>query len=171
MSKLELLVPLDNTSFSERILPVLKRMFDPERARLKLLHIAQGPTALGDFALSPALVGVDYGLYLYGDPALAHPIQDKEELAAYRDELRQSLQRQVGQVERLGFEAQASVLFGSPAAEILRVAEEEPVDLIAMATHARSGFDRFLLGSVAQDVLKATTTPMLLVPFEEDEEA
>ena len=53
---------------------------------------------------------------------------------------------------------------GSPGDEIVRVAADEGFDLIVMATHARSGWKRALLGSVADHVLPHSPgVPVLLV--------
>ena len=47
---------------------------------------------------------------------------------------------------------------------ILRVAEEWPADLIVMGTHGRRGFQRLMLGSVAERFLRISCCPVLLVP-------
>jgi nucleotide-binding universal stress UspA family protein len=47
---------------------------------------------------------------------------------------------------------------------IVRRASELPADLIVMGTHGRSGFERFLLGSVTERVLMKTPCPVLTVP-------
>lgn len=52
---------------------------------------------------------------------------------------------------------------GKPAAEILRVADEEKAHMIAMSSHGRSGFERWLLGSVTEEVLRRATLPVLVV--------
>jgi nucleotide-binding universal stress UspA family protein len=52
---------------------------------------------------------------------------------------------------------------GDPAVEILKTCDEEPVDLIAMSTHGRSGPGRWVLGSVTEKVLRAARLPMLVV--------
>jgi nucleotide-binding universal stress UspA family protein len=52
---------------------------------------------------------------------------------------------------------------GSVAEIILAVAEREQMDLIAMSTHGRSGVRRWVLGSVAEKVLHAASTPVLLI--------
>jgi nucleotide-binding universal stress UspA family protein len=52
---------------------------------------------------------------------------------------------------------------GQPAEVILRVAQEESADLIAMGTQARTGLGRLLLGSVAEQVLRRATCPVLTV--------
>ncbi len=53
------------------------------------------------------------------------------------------------------------VLHGDPAIEIVRVAEEEKVELIVMATSGRSGLRRFLLGSVAEAVTRKAPCQVL----------
>lgn len=54
------------------------------------------------------------------------------------------------------------VVRGDPAVEIVRCARETGQELIAMATHGRSGVDRLIRGSVAERVLRTAETPLLL---------
>ncbi len=54
---------------------------------------------------------------------------------------------------------------GDPVTEILR--ESEDVDLILLSSQGRSGFKRFFLGSVAEEVLRRSTCPVLVVPPKE----
>jgi nucleotide-binding universal stress UspA family protein len=53
---------------------------------------------------------------------------------------------------------------GSPASEITVEAARMAADLIVLGTHGRSGFRRLLLGSVTERLLRATETPLLIVP-------
>ena len=62
-----------------------------------------------------------------------------------------------------GVEVRNEVRTGAPAEEIIKFAEETSTDLVAMSTHGRSGIGRWALGSVADRVLHAGTTPLLLV--------
>lgn len=55
------------------------------------------------------------------------------------------------------------VVKGSPANEILKVAEEENVDLIVMGSSGKTGFEKFLLGSVADKVVTNAKRPVLIV--------
>jgi len=55
------------------------------------------------------------------------------------------------------------VTVGYPPEEILRYADENKIDLILMTTHGRSGVKRWVLGSVADKVLRASKLPVLLV--------
>lgn len=52
---------------------------------------------------------------------------------------------------------------GDPVAEILRLARETPFDLIVMGTHGRTGFGRLFIGSVAEQVLRKASCPVLTV--------
>ncbi len=54
-------------------------------------------------------------------------------------------------------------LVGTPAEEILRVAQREKVQQIVMGTHGRGVLGRALMGSVAQRVVSGCTVPVLLV--------
>ena len=58
---------------------------------------------------------------------------------------------------------------GIPATEILRVAAETHSDLIVMGTHGRTGLSRTLMGSVAEQVVRRASCPVLTVktPFPE----
>ena len=52
---------------------------------------------------------------------------------------------------------------GSPAKSILDVASEEDVDLIVIGSSGKSGFDRFILGSVSEKVVHTAKCPVLIV--------
>jgi nucleotide-binding universal stress UspA family protein len=53
---------------------------------------------------------------------------------------------------------------GGVTSEIVRVAGELPADLLIMGSHGRSGFDRLLLGSVTEKMLRKAPCPVLIVP-------
>jgi nucleotide-binding universal stress UspA family protein len=59
---------------------------------------------------------------------------------------------------------QCRVAEGPTVTEILRIAAEEASDLLVIGTHGRRGFDRLLLGSVAEAVLHKAGCPVLTVP-------
>lgn len=65
-------------------------------------------------------------------------------------------------LESQGAAARTLVVPGRPADEILRQAAGGDFDLIAMSTHGRSGLDRILLGSVAEEVVRSSRVPALL---------
>lgn len=63
-----------------------------------------------------------------------------------------------------GVNIETSIKKGMVSAEtIIDAAEELNVDLIVMGSHGRKGFQKWLLGSFAQDVLSQTTLPVFIV--------
>lgn len=56
---------------------------------------------------------------------------------------------------------------GEPADEIVRLASEKQADIIVMGTHGRRGFGRFLMGSVAEQVVRKAACPVVTIkaPF------
>ncbi len=67
------------------------------------------------------------------------------------------------QLEAKGLKVDTHVRYGQDAEEILDHASQKDVDLIAMTTHGRSGIKRFLLGSVAEKILRHSAKPVFLV--------
>jgi nucleotide-binding universal stress UspA family protein len=67
-------------------------------------------------------------------------------------------------MQRVGVKDVATaVWYGPPVESIADAARYRNADLIVMSTHGRSGLNRLLIGSVAEGVLRATTTPVLLL--------
>jgi len=63
-----------------------------------------------------------------------------------------------------GVAIEAVIREGSTATEILEQAASMSADLLVIGTHGRSGFDRLLVGSVAEKVLRKASCPVLTVP-------
>ena len=78
-------------------------------------------------------------------------------------EAEEYLARVAARLERNGINVQTSVWYGPPVSAIVEAAQLRGADLIVMSTHGRSGLGRLILGSVAEAVLRSTTTPILLV--------
>ena len=56
---------------------------------------------------------------------------------------------------------------GNPSDEIMRYAKKEGTDVIVVGAVGRTGLDKFLLGSVAEKVVRNSKIPVLTVPREE----
>jgi nucleotide-binding universal stress UspA family protein len=63
-----------------------------------------------------------------------------------------------------GMPIEAAIREGNPAAEIFDQAVSMKADLLVIGTHGRSGFERLLLGSVTEKVLRKASCPVLTVP-------
>ncbi len=76
----------------------------------------------------------------------------------------------VDQVEKLAKDAgvnfESTVAEGSPGSEIISYAEKAGMDIIVVGAVGRTGLDRFLLGSVAEKVVRNSKIPVLTVPRE-----
>ena len=68
--------------------------------------------------------------------------------------------------EAAGVDLVTEMREGVPHETILEYAEEADVNAIAMGTHGRSGLDRYLLGSVAERVVRSAEVPVLTVRME-----
>ena len=81
-------------------------------------------------------------------------------IADFKDELEQFVKHETPP----GMAVNIVLKEGPMVAGILQAATERSTDLIVMGTHGRGGFDRFVLGSVAEKVLRKATCPVLTVP-------
>jgi nucleotide-binding universal stress UspA family protein len=60
--------------------------------------------------------------------------------------------------------ARGTIVQGDPSAEIVRIAAEERVGMIVIATHGTTGWRRFIFGSVAEKVVRLAECPVLTIP-------
>ncbi len=65
--------------------------------------------------------------------------------------------------EAEGLTVERFTVEGHPAEEIIKYAEKNSISLIIMGTLGKSGLDRFLLGSVAEKVVRTSKIPVLVV--------
>jgi nucleotide-binding universal stress UspA family protein len=80
-----------------------------------------------------------------------------------RDQAREYVNDIKGRLEADGLGVSAAALEGNPASLIVSEAQRGANTLIAMSTRARMGIARWILGSVTDEVLRATSNPLLLV--------
>jgi len=132
-----ILVPLDGSDCAENVLPMAEKLAAELKANIVLLRVA----------LANTFPGVD--------PTEAQ-MKVVREAEAY-------LQKVEDRLKAKGFKVDSHVRYGNDAEEILEHADGKDIDLIAMTTHGRSGVKRFLLGSVAEKVLRYSPKPIFLV--------
>jgi nucleotide-binding universal stress UspA family protein len=68
-----------------------------------------------------------------------------------------------------GIKVESVLLEGHPADEIVKFAEQNDIEMIVMGTLGKTGLDRFLLGSVAENVVRHSKIPVLVVRGENSE--
>ena len=67
------------------------------------------------------------------------------------------------QLSKEGLKVSSEVLTGRPAEVISEFAHKNAVDLVAVATHGRSGMSRWVFGSVADKLVRSLSIPVLLI--------
>ncbi len=143
----KILVPLDGSALAERVLPHAAILAKATGSEVTLATVLTPEICLGA-----------------GSHMLEHiPEAMTERKEAVRGEARLYLERIARAFQAQGVVAHCAVREGDVAREIIACAEEEGFDLVAMATHGRSGIDRFIMGSVAEKVLRGTLKPLLLI--------
>jgi nucleotide-binding universal stress UspA family protein len=110
------------------------------------------------------MVSVDAGVGLPPLGLVTSPIMsDAEQQAALMEHLNASL-ASVSAVDSPGVQVYAHVLLDAPAFALTALASELNADLIVVGSHGRNGLVRWLLGSVAEAVVRQAGCPVLIVP-------
>ncbi|MFV9503890.1 MAG: universal stress protein [Oscillochloridaceae bacterium umkhey_bin13] len=141
-----ILVPLDGSPLAEQVLPHVHAMAANEgTSKITLLR-----------AVPPVFTtSVDYSGMLAATATDA--------LETLEDDAREYLDRIAASFRAEGYTVQIEIS-AMPAAEaILDYADSQHADLIAIATHGRSGISRWVFGSVTQKVVQACPVPVLVV--------
>jgi nucleotide-binding universal stress UspA family protein len=115
-------------------------------------------------------IALSYGAeidLLHAVPEIAYPSAYGFEPASFSiDEVLDQSEERLGEMAHteIGIEhAMVEATLGDPAGAILDYVEANEVDLVVLATHGRTGFNRFLIGSVAERVLRRSPTPVFVV--------
>jgi len=88
---------------------------------------------------------------------------------ALREEGEQAVERVASEAEDAGVAVETSVRTGIAHRAIDEYVNEEGIDLVVMGTHGRTGVGRFLLGSVAEKVVRTADAPVMTVRASEEE--
>jgi nucleotide-binding universal stress UspA family protein len=146
----KILVPLDYSGDAHGALQWAASLAERYGARLILLHvISEAEEEASPLGRKLSLPSTSSYEALRPGMWLKHPIGVDLRLKA-----RAALHLYAYKHLKRGIPVHVKVVVGKPAAEILRLAQEEKVDLIVMGTHGRTGWRRVLLGSVAEAVAR-----------------
>ena len=132
-----ILVPLDGSKLAEAILPEIEKVASSMKASIRLLRVCRAHVFPGK------------------DPTKAE-VEVIREAEKYLNEIARQLTTK-------GFNAEIHVRYGDVADEILSHSKRNEIDLISMSTHGRSGLGRWLLGSVAEKIVRHSEKPVLLM--------
>lgn len=137
------LIPLDGSALAEEILEPALALGMPFDATYTLVQ-----------AITPPVLG-------YAPAAQTVGLEDQI-LEQWRAAAREYLDRLAQRLRDQGRQVDTHILIGPPAVAILDYVYDHNVDLVAMATHGRSGVARMLLGSVADKIARGAGVPVLL---------
>jgi universal stress protein A len=145
----KILVPTDFTGYSDKALKQALDIAAEYKAKVYVLHVVHERihSALSDD---------------YSDVSIT-PEQIQKLRKSMMDKAKGRLRNQVEKSQRHGdVQVIQMVTEGVPSEEILRVQEENGIDLIVIASLGQSALARYLIGSVARNVLKGAKCPVLL---------
>jgi nucleotide-binding universal stress UspA family protein len=135
-----ILVPLDGSRFGEEVLEQLDGVAQPLCAEVVLVGAA-GPTEAAYHEAAPAVrTGFDTAL---------------KETQAYLESVADRLRAR-------GYTVAVDAEIGQPGPVVDGIMRRRHIDLVAMATHGRTGIARLALGSVATELLQRAPVPLLL---------
>lgn len=142
------LCPIDLSEHSRHALEHATTFARSYRAQLTVVHVYRAPLEV----LPPApFMAVPAGV----PQASASPAQLQE----VTEEVRRFCEGVAS-----GDAPEIVVVEGTPAGEIVRIAEQVRADLLVMGTHGRGGFERLFLGSVTEKVVRMTRSAVLTIP-------
>ena len=133
-----ILIPLENTPADETILGHIKPLARMTKAKLLLVHVSDGWVARN-----------------FNQLKLAESEEMKQDRAY--------LEKRTGELAAEGFSCDAILALGEPSDEIIKLAREKNVDLIAMTTHGHRFVSDLLYGATADKVRHAVDIPVLLL--------
>ncbi len=139
-----IMVPLDGSALSEAVLTHAQDIARQYNAEICLLRVVVFPAP--DTAISEADLALRYG----------------DDLDQLRTEARTYVEHIAAALRADGVAARGDTRDGAVCETILQHAAAIGADLIAMSTHGRSGSARWLMGSVADKIVRASPAPVLL---------
>jgi nucleotide-binding universal stress UspA family protein len=140
-----ILVPVDGSSASNLGIREALKIASESGAKVRLVHVVDE-------------------LVVMSSPDAVVPAGDL--MGVLRDAGRKILSRAQALVEKAGGEAETALVeqFGGPAAQsIVKEAKRWKADVIVLGTHGRRGMRRLVLGSDAEEVVRNSPVPVLLV--------
>ncbi len=175
MSKQKILVPLDGSDVSRKILPAVCDFFGPDRYEILLLRADRVPSSQFDSSnilTRPMIMSGDLGPYgavtTRSEKADPHALFRDTGWSPFEEQLRRELDDDITELRSKGYDVSVAIHFGKPAEEIVELAELQDVSLVAMASHGRAGVKRLLQGSVTEDVLHHLSIPMMIINVAEN---
>ena len=146
-----LLVPLDGSPRAESILPHVEKLAIRFKSTVIFLQVVEPPLQFVNPSFYETTIQTDI-IHEY----LEDFKRKKEDISAYLTGIQEGFQKK-------GIDAGIIVEQGGAVETIISVAQRENADLIAIASHGRSGLSRVFYGSVAAGIMQKIDRPMLII--------
>jgi nucleotide-binding universal stress UspA family protein len=172
---MKILTTTDGSKESRAVIPVVRQLASGGKASVMLLSVVQRPAATARAPAGPAEVIPGAQLGSTGalqmnpeailEPGAARWAESPDQaVTRVEAEAQDALRDLASELKRDGIEVATAVVMSKDVPEaIIDEAKEGGYDLIAMATHGRSGLRAIVQGSVAAAVLKSGVAPVVLV--------
>ena len=150
---MRILIAVDQSPHSARAVRFVSRMRWPAGSRVIVASVLTPP-------LTPPVAGVDAGVSLMVEVSAEQVTEARARVAEAETELRAA-----------GIATESRVPTGDPREALLRLIDDERVDLIVMGSHGRTGLAKLLLGSVSSHVVTHAHCSVLVVKEDPHEKA
>jgi len=153
----KILIGIDDSKYSENAARYGFDLAHTYKAQVGLVHINE-PVVISQ-PTDPSMVGSIVPTFGVDEPEILNIQQE------YSNKLIEET------IKKYGSDLHVTQFneFGSTADAILDCITRFDADLVVLGTHSRSGLDRFFMGSVAEDVVRHSPVPVLVVPLKEEE--
>ncbi|MFC1993504.1 universal stress protein [Chloroflexota bacterium] len=150
----ELLVCLDGSPLAEQILPYATEQALRFKSKVTLLQVVAIPSTIAAISAT-------------GVPPPSTENIIKEEVQQEMIKAKEYLEHKAQPLRKKGLDVTCVCLEGLPGDTIVSYAATKTIDLIAIATHGRSGLKRLVFGSVTEHVLRESGIPILIIKPQE----
>jgi nucleotide-binding universal stress UspA family protein len=140
VTTMRILLPIDDSECSERALQTVIRQFQSADTEVRVLHVDEWPK------------GMPLSLAFAEGPGTSEQILGTHQ--EMRQRSRELMAHAVEQLQAARFRATSELMDGDARRVILDVAAEWRPDVIVIGSHGRCGLQRFVLGSVAESVMR-----------------
>ena len=145
---MKLLVALDLSDCTEKILHQVKEVAKPLKASVWVIHNAEPEPDVLEFKVDP--------------------LAARDSLAKKFHKEHQQIQDIADQLRKEGLEATAILVHGKAVETILEVADKLCVNMIIVGSHGRGAMHQLILGSVSKGILRKSLRPVLVIPTRKD---
>jgi nucleotide-binding universal stress UspA family protein len=163
MTTNKVLIALNQSELSLKIIPCVQKFFAPAENQLILFYVTNPP---GNAGFGEPDLSAGYVPLPGEEPVLPtlHPIYASQQEDSIRAHVKAELSDLRKRLEQAGYQVSIKLGFDKdPAEAISRVIDNQAIDLVAMSTRARVGVTRFFFRNIADKLARQEKIPILLI--------